>query len=184
MEFRTHTLSEELGPRIDWPLTVRNSEITRAVAIDQDGYDGTSCFTDFELVNRGAYDLTITLRPLDTTPRLRSRDDMLEDAFERFTRLAGELRYSTMPRLLAGIEGQLHRLTSEPIPPTDQLPSDIWRYLPTEDHFDFRARASRTFEKAFFRPDISILNVVDRLLSHDNVLTYSNVLLTVEYDPR
>src|SRR5258706_1697339 len=125
MEFRIHASSKDSGPRVSWPPDVHAAYIRRVIAIDQDGYDGTDCFTDFELANRGAYGLTITLRPLGAAPDIRSRDDMLNDDFERFTRQVGQLRYSMMPRLLAGIEGQLHRLISEPIPPTDQLPTDL-----------------------------------------------------------
>lgn len=183
MEFRTHVKSGERGPRIDWPTSLLDAAIDRVAIVDIDGYEGTNCFTDLALENGHEFKLTISVRPLETPPTVRSLDDLREEGFERFARLAGELRYSTLPRLLEGVEGQLHRLTSRSAPSPEQLPTDLWTYLPAEGHFDYRTRATRVLDKSFFRRDISTIEIVDHLLSHDSVMTYSDVLVTVEYEP-
>jgi hypothetical protein len=186
MEFRTEVVAADLQPpRIDWPVDVRSGDIRRVTVIDEDGYDGRECFTDFALSKRDAYELAITLRPLEPALPPSCHDDIHEKAFERLAQKLGELRYRTMPSYLAGIDYTLSDL--DPRVPrllVEPLPSDRWTYLPSESHFDYRVRASRTFPADFFPPEVRVPDIVDFLVSHDCVLTYSAFSLTVEYQPR
>ena|ERR1051325_3623908 len=186
MEFRTKAVAgDQQSPRIDWPPDVRSAEITCVSLIDDEGYEGRECFTDFALSKRDAYELAITVRPLEPSLPPSSLDDMHEKAFERLAKKLGELRYRTMPSFLGGIDYTLSSLDPRaPRLPIQPLPSDRWTYLPSESHFDYRVRALRNFPADFFPPEVSVPDIVDFLVSYDCVLTYSAFSLTVDYQSR
>ncbi len=186
MEFRTKVVAADLQPpRIDWPVPVRWGGVRRVTITDEEGYDGRGCFTDLDLSALDRYTLSIALRPLEPVPSPACHDDMFDGQWERFTYRLGELRYRTMPSYLGGLDYTLPALNpSAPRLLAEPLPSEAWRYLPSEGHFDYRVRASRSFPKDFFPPEVSAPDIVDFLVSHECVFSYSSFSLTVEYDPR